>query len=98
MKKIHDQLNALVRAPPSSTPAAPPLPDAAPQTPSARLRSRPSRNVVVRIDRAAGGGSAAPGPWTARKKINDASFQASPFASEAAVKIASPAMKSRRRP
>src|SRR5438874_308668 len=35
MKKIHDQLKALVSAPPSSTPAAPPLPEAAPQMPIA---------------------------------------------------------------
>ena len=62
MKKIHDQLNALVSAPPSSTPAAPPLPEAAPQMPSARLRSRPSANVVVRIESAAGESSAAPSP------------------------------------
>ena len=62
MKKIHDQPSALVNAPPSRTPAAPPLPEAAPQTPSARLRSRPSRNVVVRIESAAGDSSAAPIP------------------------------------
>ena len=54
MKKIHDQLSALVSAPPSSTPAAPPLPEAAPQMPRATLRSLPSRKVVVRIDSAAG--------------------------------------------
>jgi hypothetical protein len=54
MKKIQDQLSALVSAPPSRTPAAPPLPEAAPQIPSATLRSRPSLKVVVRIDRAAG--------------------------------------------
>jgi hypothetical protein len=30
MKKIHDQLRYDVRTPPSSTPAAAPLPDAAP--------------------------------------------------------------------
>ena len=62
MKKIHDQLSQLVSTPPSSTPAAPPLPDAAPQTPSAMFRSRPSWNVVVRIESAAGESSAAPSP------------------------------------
>ena len=61
-KKIHDQLRPLVRTPPSSTPAAPPLPETAPQIPSARLRSRPSLKVVVRIDSAAGESSAAPRP------------------------------------
>ena len=50
MKKIQDQLSALVSAPPSRTPAAPPLPEAAPQIPRATLRSRPSLNVVVRIE------------------------------------------------
>src|SRR5919198_440996 len=71
MKKIHDQLSALVSAPPSKTPAAPPLPDAAPQIPSARLRSRPSRKVVVRIESAAGESIAAPSPCSARNAISD---------------------------
>ena len=62
MKKIQDQLSELVSAPPSSTPAAPPLPETAPQMPSARLRSWPSAKVVVRIDSAAGETSAAPSP------------------------------------
>src|SRR5215469_14176210 len=72
MKKIQDQLSALVSAPPRSTPAAPPLPEAAPQIPSATLRSRPSLNVVVRIDSAAGASNAAPRPCAPRKTINDA--------------------------
>ena len=87
MKKIHDQLSALVRAPPSSTPAAPPLPDAAPQIPRARLRSRPSRKVVVRIESAAGESSAAPSPWSERNAISDASDHARPSSSELAVKM-----------
>ena len=86
MKKIHDQLSPLVSAPPSSTPAAPPLPDAAPQMPSARLRSRPSVNVVVRIESAAGESSAAPSPWIERKTISEPSDQASPSSSELTVK------------
>src|SRR6266545_1187630 len=90
MKKIHDQLKELVSTPPSNTPAAPPLPDAAPQTPSAMFRSRPSWNVVVRIDSAAGESSAAPSPWKARKPISDPSDQASPSSSELTVKIARP--------
>jgi hypothetical protein len=61
-KKIHDQLSELVKTPPRSTPAAPPLPEAAPQIPSARFRSRPSRKVVVKIESAAGESSAAPRP------------------------------------
>ena len=98
MKKIHDQLKALVSAPPSSTPAAPPLPEAAPQIPSARLRSRPSANVVVKIERAAGDSIAAPRPWSERKAISDPSDQASPSSSELTVKTTRPATKSRRRP
>ena len=90
MKKIHDQLSALVSAPPSSTPAAPPLPEAAPQMPSARLRSRPSRKVVVRIDSAAGESSAAPRPCSARKAISEPSDQASPSSSELTVKRREP--------
>src|SRR5207244_7984159 len=73
MKKIHDQLSPLVSAPPSSTPAAPPLPEAAPQIPSARLRSRPSRKVVVRIDRAAGDSNAAPTHWSDRNAMSEPS-------------------------
>ena len=64
MKKIHDQASELVRKPPSSTPAAAPLPETAPQTPSAMLRSRPSAKVVVRIESAAGASSAPPRPWS----------------------------------
>src|SRR5437867_13163135 len=95
MKKIHDQLSALVRAPPSRTPAAPPLPDAAPQIPSARFRSRPSRKVVVRIDRAAGERRAAPSPCSERKAISEPSDQAKPSSKELAVNSARPATNRR---
>ena len=98
MKKIHDQLSALVSAPPRSTPAAPPLPEAAPQIPSATFRSRPSRNVVVRIESAAGASNAAPSPCTARKTISEPDDQASPSRSELAVKMPMPSMNRRRRP
>ncbi len=98
MKKIHSQPNALVNAPPSSTPAAAPLPETAPQMPSARFRSFPSSNVVVRIDSAAGETSAAPRPCSERNAISDPSDHASPSSSELTVKSASPAMNSRRRP
>src|SRR5207247_4360660 len=53
-KKIHDQLSVSVSTPPSRTPAAAPKPPTAPQTPSAMLRSRPSVNVVEKIEDAAG--------------------------------------------
>jgi len=59
-KKIHSQPRYLVRIPPPRTPIAAPEPPIAPQIPSARLRSRPSVKVVVKIERAAGDTSAAP--------------------------------------
>src|SRR5438045_2193027 len=98
MKKIHDQLSELVSAPPSRTPAAPPLPDAAPQIPSARFRSRPSRNIVVRIESAAGESSAAPRPCNARKVISELEDQDNPSSSEKIVNNNSPTMNSRRLP
>ena len=97
-KKIHGQLKALVSAPPSSTPAAPPLPATAPQIPSARLRSRPSWKVVVRIERAAGESMAAPSPCRLRNAISERSDQARPSSSELTVNRSSPAINIRRRP
>jgi hypothetical protein len=98
MKKIHSQLRASVRIPPSRTPAAAPKPPTAPQTPSAMLRSRPSTKVVERIERAAGVMIAAPRPWTARAAIRDGSDQARPANSEASENTARPTKKIRRRP
>ena len=98
MKKIQDQLSALVSAPPSRTPAAPPLPEAAPQIPRATLRSRPSLNVVVRIESAAGASSAAPSPCRPRKAIREPDDQARPLSREKTVNTAMPAMKMRLRP
>ena len=92
------QLSPLVRIPPSSTPAAPPAPATAPHTPSARLRSSPSANVVVMIDSAAGETIAAPMPCTARAAISHASDCASPPSSEASENVTSPIMNIRRRP
>src|SRR6185312_14974783 len=97
-KKIHGQLNALVKTPPSNTPTAPPLPATAPQIPSARLRSRPSSKVVVRIDSAAGDIIEAPRPCRQRKAIREPSDQASPLSSELTVNKDRPAMNRRRRP
>src|SRR5439155_24152980 len=96
-KKIQDQLKALVNAPPRSTPAAPPLPDTAPQMPSATLRSRPSRNKVVSIERAAGETSAAPKPCSKRNAISEPSDQANPSSRELTVKRRTATKKSRRR-
>src|SRR3954454_19764782 len=97
-KSTHCQPRLSVRMPPSSTPAAPPAPATAPQTPSALLRSAPSANVVVTIDRAAGETIAAPRPWTARAVMSHPSDCARPPASEASAKSTRPPMKTRRRP
>ena len=79
-------------------PAAAPNPPTAPQTPSAMLRSRPSWNVVERIESAAGVMIAAPSPWKARAVMSDASDQARPAKSEARVKTTRPPRKIRLRP
>jgi hypothetical protein len=97
-KKIHSQLNALVRMPPSRTPAAAPKPPTAPQTPSAMLRSRPSVKVVDRIDSAAGVIIAAPRPCKERAPINDVSDHARPASRDASVNTARPPRNTRRRP
>jgi len=60
MRKIARQSTSAVSAPPSSTPIAAPAPPTAPQAPSARVRSRPSANVLTMIDSAAGESIAAP--------------------------------------
>ena len=69
-QSTHSQPRPSVRTPPSRTPAAPPEPATAPQTPSALLRSAPSRKVVVTIESAAGERIAAPRPCTARAAIS----------------------------
>jgi hypothetical protein len=66
--------------------------------PSALLRSVPSVNVVVRIDRAAGERMAAPRPWMPRATISQPEDWARPPAREAAEKTARPTMNTRRRP
>ena len=98
MKNTHDQFRYEVRKPPSSTPAAPPDPEAAPQMPSARLRSAPSAKVVIRIERPAGANSAPPSPCSARNAISDPSDQDRPHSSELIENTARPIMNTRRRP
>ena len=87
-----------VSKPPASTPTVAPAAPTPPQSPSALLRSAPSPNMFITIDSAAGSTTAAPRPWTPRMTIRNVSLAASAQASEAPVKIASPAMNSRRRP
>ena len=79
----HSQPAHSVSMPPSSTPAAPPEPATAPQTPSALLRSAPSAKITVTSESAAGESSAAPRPWTARAAISLPGEVARPPASEA---------------
>jgi hypothetical protein len=97
-KKIHSQLSASVKTPPSRTPAAAPKPPTAPHAPRAMLRSRPSTNVVERIESAAGVMIAAPRPWNARAPISDASDHARPATRDEMVKRVIPRRKMRRRP
>ncbi len=97
-QSTHSQPMYSVRTPPSRTPAAPPEPATAPQTPSALLRSAPSLKVVATIERAAGERIAAPSPCTARAAISWPGLAARPPASEASAKRISPPMKRRRRP
>ncbi len=80
------------------TPAAAPKPPTAPQAPSAMFRSRPSRKVVVRMDRADGVIVAAPSPWSARAAMSDSSLHANPQRSEPTEKMTSPTMNTRLRP
>src|SRR6516164_2614391 len=88
----------LVRNPPAISPTVAPAAPSAPQIPSALLRSAPSANMFITIDRAAGSMIAAPNPCTARLPIRNASPVASAQASEAAVNTESPSIRIRRRP
>ncbi|XNL76543.1 hypothetical protein K8Z49_39430 [Actinomadura madurae] len=87
-----------VRRPPSSTPAAEAAAPTPPQTPSALLRSPPSLNMVVRIDRAPGSISAAPAPWASRAPISIPDVVARPPAIEESVTSRVPVTTTRRRP
>ncbi len=84
--------------PPRSSPtAAPPVAIAA-QTPIAFVRGSPSRNVVVRIESAAGAIMAAPNPCRPRATIRKVDESAIPFRNDAPVKTITPARKTRLRP
>ena len=90
-EKIHSQPNALVMTPSDSVPAAAPLPAIPPRCPRARLRSRPTVNVVARIDSAAGEQqSAAEALRGANAMPSNPSDQAKPHVSDAPVKMARP--------
>ena len=97
-KKFHCHDSASVRMPPSSSPTAAPPAAIADQTPRAFVRSGPSANVVVMIDRAAGDTSAPPSPWRPRPTMSIVELVARPFKSDAPEKRITPMMNSRRRP
>src|SRR5581483_2150330 len=84
--------------PPAITPTVAPPAPSPPQIPSALLRSAPSANMFITIDRAAGTMSAAPNPWTALAAISDISPVDSAAPSDAAVNNESPTIRIRRRP
>ena len=88
----------LVSTPPSSSPTAPPPTAMALQTPSAVVRSRPSANVVVSTESAAGVTSAPPSPWSARPATRIPADPASPFINDAAENSTIPIRKRRLRP
>ncbi len=92
------QPNAAVSTPPSSTPAALPMPATAPQMPSALARSDSVVNRRVTRASEAGASSAADAPCRARATSSTSPVGASPAMTEAAVKPAMPARKSRRWP
>ena len=97
-KKIHCQESSEVSTPPSRRPMAPPPTAMALHTPSARVRSRPSANVVVSTESAAGAMSAPPRPCSARPMTRMLDEPAKPFISEAAEKSVMPIRKIRRLP
>ncbi len=97
-KKIQRQETYSVRIPPSSMPTAPPPTAIVAHTPMARVRSRPSANVVVTIESAAGETSAAPRPCRARAAMRTFADGARPSSTDAAVNTTTPARKRRRRP
>ena len=92
-KKIHGHENASTRIPPSRSPTAAPPTAIAAQTLIALLRAGPSSKVVVMIESAAGAISAPPRPWRPRAMMRNSELGASPFNSEATVKITTPTRK-----
>ena len=95
---MYDQPAYRVSRPPASRPTVAPVAPMPPHALSALLRSAPSLNMFITMDSAAGSRTAAPRPWRPRMMIRNVSVVASAQASEAAVKMASPAMNRRRRP
>ena len=87
-----------VKAPPASSPRAPPAAAMPPQIPNALARSFGSVNVTVSSDSAAGPSSAPNPPWRARATSSVSKPFAAPPSADAAVKPSSATRKVRLRP
>ena len=87
-----------VSIPPSTRPTLPPPPATALYAASARVRSGPSRNVVVSSASVDGAAIAAPTPCSARADRSQPWDWAKPPRNDATVNSATPAMNVRRRP
>ena len=92
----HD--TSCVSAPPATRPMAPPAAETVVKRAMARIRWRPSENMVVRSASEDGAASAAPTPWRARADRSIQPETANPPNSELSVKMAIPARKVRRLP
>ncbi len=88
----------MTSSPAATSPAAPPATLMDAYRPIARLRVRPSGNVVAISDSAVGATMAPPAPCTTRAASSPAGDVASPPARDAAENSSSPAMNIRRRP
>jgi hypothetical protein len=97
MKKIQLQLICSVITPPRRGPIARAIAETPAQMPIAMPRWRGGK-VKVMIESVAGFIIAEPTPWTTRAPIRKPALDASPHASEDAVKMTSPRMNRRLRP
>ena len=97
-KKIQCQFSAWVRIPPASSPTAAPAEATKANTPIAWACSRGPGNMVTIMPRITAEVSAPPVPCANRAAMSISWFTASPQASEAAVKTASPVRNTFRRP
>ena len=98
MNSTQRQPGPSVSRPPKRTPAAPPIPETAAQTPSAVLRSRVLRKVLVSVERAAGDIIAAPTPWAKRAPTSSELVWARPPSSDEPAKTIRPLTSTLRRP
>jgi hypothetical protein len=97
-KSTQRQPGPSVSRPPKRTPAAPPRPETAAQTPRAVLRSRVAQKVLVSVDNAAGESMAAPTPWAKRAPISSEPLCARPPISDEPANTTRPVTRTKRRP